>query len=191
MSDFRPSSLLRPGEFCLETPRLVLRTMRADDLDALLTIFGDPRVMAAFSSSPFTRKQMQGWLQRNLEHQAEHGFGLFAIIIKSHGTLIGNCGLEMMEIDGATCAELGYDIRSDYWNRGIATEAATTVRDYAFQTLNLPRLISLIRVGNQASKRVAEKIGMHHSTDYAGDNRQYWRYELAQQRGEASSRPVH
>ncbi|MGC9399715.1 MAG: GNAT family N-acetyltransferase [Anaerolineae bacterium] len=50
-----------------------------------------------------------------------------------------------------------YDVRSAYWNRGLATEAATAVRTFAFETLHLPRLISLIRT---ASRRVAEKVGM-------------------------------
>ncbi len=44
--------------------------------------------------------------------------------------------------------ELGYDFRSDYWNQGFATEAAIAVRDYAFKTIQLPGLISLIRIGN-------------------------------------------
>jgi RimJ/RimL family protein N-acetyltransferase len=56
--------------------------------------------------------------------------------------------------------ELGYDLRSDQWGRGLATEAATAVRDFAFDVLGLPRLVSLIRVSNDASRRVAEKVGM-------------------------------
>ena len=107
----------------LETARLQLRPMTPDDLDALLRIFTDPSVMAAFSTPPFDRAQMQRWLQRNLEHQAEHGYGLFALILKETGELIGDCGLEHMQVDGVSQAELGYDLRSDYWHRGLATEA--------------------------------------------------------------------
>ena len=141
----------------LETKRLILRPMLETDLDALLLIFTDVKVMVAFNHPPFTREQMQGWLQRNLNHQNEFGYGLFSIILKETGELIGDCGLEQMEDQGA--AELGYDFRRDFWNQGYATEAAVAVRDYAFDVLELPRLISLIRVGNLASKRVAEKVG--------------------------------
>jgi RimJ/RimL family protein N-acetyltransferase len=55
---------------------------------------------------------------------------------------------------------LSYDLRSDYWHQGLAIESATVVRDYAFKTLKLPRLVSLIRKGNEASRRVAERVGM-------------------------------
>jgi RimJ/RimL family protein N-acetyltransferase len=152
--------------------------MQPDDFDALLTIFTDPGVMASFGGQPFTPAQMQQWLQRNLDHQAEHGYGLFSVIHKASGQLIGNCGLERMEMEGQVVAELGYDFRSDVWNQGFATEAASAVRDYAFETLGLPRLISLIRVGNRASQRVAEKIGMAQEAEFERHGIRYWRYAL-------------
>lgn len=163
----------------LETPRLVLRPMQASDMDALLCIFTDPHVMAAFDSPPFDRAQMARWLQRNLDHQAEHGYGLFSVMLKTNGILIGDCGLEIVDVDGARVAELGYDFRSDYWRQGYATEAAMAVRDYAFGALHLPRLISLIRIGNVASQRVAEKIGMEHLSEFTRYGYQYWKYGMA------------
>jgi len=162
----------------LETSRLRLRLMRADDGDALLAIFADPKVMAAFHMPPFDRTQMMQWVQRNLDHQATHGYGLFSVLFKANGLLIGDCGLELMEVEGADVAELGYDFRSDYWKQGYATEAAQAVRDYAFQHLHLPRLISLIRVGNIPSRRVAEKIGMRWVGEIRRYGQQYWQYRL-------------
>ncbi len=162
----------------LNTSRLQLRLMQPSDVDHLLHIFADPRVMAAFAEAPFNHEQMERWLQRNLDHQAQYGYGLFAVILKSNGLLIVDCGLEHMQLDGIPAAELGYDFRSDYWNQGYATEAATAVRDYAFQTLGLPQLISLIRVGNRASQRVAEKIGMRCVTEITRFNVRYWQYAL-------------
>src|SRR6185369_7888081 len=160
----------------LETKRLILRPMLETDLDALLRIFTDLKVMAAFNHPPFTHEQMRRWLQRNLDHQKQYGYGLFSVILKSTGELIGDCGLEQMEDQGA--AELGYDFRSDFWNQGYATEAAVTVRDYAFQVLKLPHLISLIRVGNLASKRVAEKVGMTLAEEFTRYDIRYLKYSL-------------
>lgn len=160
----------------LETKRLLLRPMLETDFDALLRIFTDLKVMAAFSHPLFTHEQMRHWLQRNLDHQNQYGYGLFSVILKETGELIGDCGLEQMEDQGA--AELGYDFRSDFWNQGYATEAAMTVRDYAFQVLKLPRLISLIRVGNLASKRVAEKVGMTLAEEFTRYDIRYWKYSL-------------
>ena len=142
--------------FRLETERLILREMRAEDATELLAVFGDPKVMAAFAAAPFDAERMRAWVDRNLRHQAAHGYGLFSIVHREDGAVIGDCGLEHIDIG----AELGYDLRSDYWGRGLATEAAAAVRDFAFRDLGLTRVISLIRVGNDASERVARKIGM-------------------------------
>jgi RimJ/RimL family protein N-acetyltransferase len=161
--------------------------MRAEDYDALLTIFTDPKVMAAFDSTPFTHGQMQQWLDRNLDHQKRYGFGLFSVLRIENGVLIGNCGLEVMRVGGEDVAELGYDFRSDYWNQGYATEAAITVRNYARHQLLLPQLISLIRVGNNRSQRVAEKIGMSHTASFTRGAIEYWQYALQFSRGQVAS----
>lgn len=160
----------------LETKHLILRPMLETDFDALLLIFTDAKVMASFNHPPFTHAQMQHWLQRNLDHQNQFGYGLFSVILKGTEELIGDCGLEQMEDQGA--AELGYDFRSEFWNQGYATEAAVAVRDWAFHTLRLPKLISLIRVGNLASKRVAEKVGMTLAEEFTRHDIRYWKYSL-------------
>jgi RimJ/RimL family protein N-acetyltransferase len=167
-----------PALTTIETARLRLRPMRGDDYDALLEIFTDPMVMASFGGELFTPAQMQGWLDRNLAHQAQFGYGLFSVIRKADGRLIGDCGLEQMTVDARVVAELGYDFRSDVWNHGFATEAACAVRDFAFTELQLPQLISLIRVGNLASRRVAEKVGMQLATEPERYGIRYWQFAL-------------
>lgn len=165
------------NQFRLETKRLILRPMLEADFDGLYRIFSDSVVMASFGGDLFSREQMAGWLKRNLDHQNEFGYGLFSVILKETDELIGDCGLEQMEDMGG--AELGYDFRSDVWNQGYATEAALAVRSYAFETLKLPRLISLIRVGNAASRRVAEKVGMTLVEEFSRHEIRYWKYALA------------
>ena len=162
----------------IETPRLLLRPMRPDDCGDLLMTFADPRVMAAFSAEPFGQAEMTRWIARNIGHQERYGYGLFSIIHKADRRLIGDCGLEHRDVGGAREVELGYDLRSDYWNRGLATEAAQAVRDYAFGVLLLPRLISLVRQGNVASARVAEKVGMRQDAEITQGGTRYWVYVL-------------
>jgi RimJ/RimL family protein N-acetyltransferase len=162
----------------LETTRLYLRLMELSDLEGLLKIFGDPKVMESFGKAPFNRKQMKSWMDRNLEHQNLYGYGLFSTILKSNGILIGDCGLEHIEVKGEKVAELGYDFRSDYWNQGFATEAAIAVRDFAFNEVKLPHLISLIQMGNKASRRVSEKIGMHCEAEIILNGISYWKYSI-------------
>lgn len=169
--------MLNASNLHLETERLILRPMRESDFDALYLIFTDLNVMAAFDHDPFTREQMQRWIDRNLDHQKEFGYGLFSVILKGTGALIGDCGLEQM--DDMNAAELGYDFRSDVWHQGYATEAAIAVRDYAFEVLRLPKLISLIRAGNLASKRVAEKVGMSLAEEFTRYGIRYWKYAMS------------
>jgi ribosomal-protein-alanine N-acetyltransferase len=158
----------------IETERLRLRPMVRDDRDDLLAVFSDPLVMAAFGAPPFGPAEMDRWVARNLQHQADHGYGLFTVLLKETSAVIGDCGLERMDVGD----ELGYDLRSDHWNRGLATEAAIAVRDHAFGTLGLPRLVSLIRVGNQASRRVAEKVGMRLVEGSQRGGTAYWVFGL-------------
>ncbi len=65
------------------------------------------------------------------------------------------------------------DFRSDYWGRGLATEAAA-VRDFAFHRLGLDRVINPIRLENAASRRVAEKIGMTRAKEIRRGDQVYW-----------------
>ena len=149
----------------METERLFLRQMTAQDTGELLGIFSDARVMASFGGVLFDESRMEVWVRRNLTHQEKYGYGLFSVILKSEGRLIGDCGLEHMEIEGKPEVELGYDFRSDYWGQGYATEAAIAVRELAWSKIGLSRLISLIRPSNLASIRVSEKIGMTKERD--------------------------
>lgn len=165
----------------LESERLTLRPMTIDDAGPLLAVFTDPRVMASFGGGSFDREQMEHWVGRNLAHQDEHGYGLFTIVHRGDGVIIGDCGLEHMDLDGSAEIELGYDVRSDYWGRGLATEAAAAVRDHAFGVLGVERLVSIIRPDNRASVRVAEKIGMTHERDLARGEVAYRLYSIARE----------
>jgi RimJ/RimL family protein N-acetyltransferase len=172
----------------IETGRLTLRKMTLDDTDDLLSVFSDPRVMQSFGGELFDRVQMERWVRRNLAHQEQYGFGLFSVILRAEQLLVGDCGLERMEVGGEPEVEIGYDIRSDYWGRGIATEAAAAVRDFAFGRLRLPRVVSLIRPDNVASRRVSEKIGMAKEKEIIRGGQPYWVYALS--RGEERSGPT-
>jgi [ribosomal protein S5]-alanine N-acetyltransferase len=163
------------------TPRLLLRPIREDDVEALLGVFGDAMVKAAFGSEPFERAQMERWVLSNLEHQEQYGYGLFSVILRESGLLIGDCGFEWMELDGEAQVEFGYDFCSDYWGRGLATEAAAAARAYAFLELGLPGLVSVIRHGNHASFRMAEKIGMRLQKEIERYGQGYWLYGLSRE----------
>ena len=150
----------------LETERLVLRQFRLSDADAMNRVFGDTEVMR-FGDGVKTHEWVKDWIRRSLEnHQPESRIGPLAGIEKRTKETVGYCGLFYFpDVFGQPETEIGYRLVRPYWGRGYATEAAKSVRDYAFNTLRLPRLISMIDPQNVASIRVAEKLGMRYEKD--------------------------
>lgn len=143
----------------LETSRLRLREFRRNDADALALVISDPETMR-FYPAPFDRAGVEQWIERNLRRYAEYGHGLWGMVLKSTGELIGDCGLTFQDVDGIDELEIGYHVRRDLWGQGLATEAARACRDYGFGRLSAEKIISLIRPENLPSRRVAEKNGM-------------------------------
>jgi [ribosomal protein S5]-alanine N-acetyltransferase len=113
-----------------------------------------------FSLGPYTREQTQAVLQKFLSWNQAGLPSQFAVIFRRNNELIGYCGFLHQQVDGRNEIEIGYRLHPDYWNKGLATEAAQSVRDHAFADLKLPRVISLIHPDNLPSHRVAEKNGM-------------------------------
>jgi len=89
------------------------------------------------------------------------GFGPYAVMEQSSRAVIGYCGLFFFaDVNGQPEVEVGYRLARAKWGHGYATEAAQAVRDYAFQTLGIKRLIAIIDPANHASIRVAHKLGI-------------------------------
>lgn len=143
----------------LETPRLLLRQPGIDDLDAMHSYLGDPKTMLHYPI-PFSRDFVQQGIEKNLERFKMLGYGLFGVLLKETGELIGDCGLVWQDLDTGSELEVGYHFRRDHWNRGYATEAARACIDFAFEHTDAEQVISLIRPENIASRRVAEKNGL-------------------------------
>jgi [ribosomal protein S5]-alanine N-acetyltransferase len=143
----------------LQTQRLALREFELEDADALAGVLSDPETMRYYPMS-FDHAAVVDWILCNRTRYANDGYGLWAMILKSTGDLIGDCGLARQSVDGVDEIEIGYHVRRDLWGRGYGAEAAQGCRDYAFANLKVHRLISLIRPENLASCRVAEKNGM-------------------------------
>jgi [ribosomal protein S5]-alanine N-acetyltransferase len=158
-SKFAISSSLISCMAVLETSRLVLRPFGEKDVDLLAELMAN-RDFMRFSLGPYTREQTQTVLDKILSWNRAGLPSQFAIIMRSNDTLIGYCGFFHQQVDETNEIEIGYRLHPDYWNQGLATEAATAVRDHAFGDLKLRRVISLIHPDNVASRRVAEKIGM-------------------------------
>jgi len=143
----------------LETERLLLREMAPDDLGELSEILGDSETMR-FYPHPFNRDEAAGWIEWCRRSYRDHGYGLWALILKDTGEFVGDCGLTLQDVDGEKLVEVGYHVKKIHWRKGLATEAALACRDYAFAVVGVDRLIALVRVENAPSAGVARKLGM-------------------------------
>lgn len=143
----------------LETERLALRRLEETDFDALAAILQDPQVMYAYEHG-FSVEEVRQWLDRQLARYAKYGFGLWAMIEKASGDLIGQCGVTMQDWNGREVPEIGYNLRRDKWHQGFAIEAARACKEYAFTVLGFREVYSIIRENNLPSQRVALRNGM-------------------------------
>jgi RimJ/RimL family protein N-acetyltransferase len=144
----------------LETERLKLREFTHGDLDELAAMVGDDGQMT-FYPRPKTREEASAWISRNLDLYKEYGFGFWLVESLVTSEFLGYCGIRPLTLEGASETEIGWHTEKTSWNQGIATEAATAVRDFAYRRFGSSQLVAIIHPNHIASRRVAEKIGMH------------------------------
>lgn len=142
------------NSLALESARLVLRTPRLSDADAIVALADNRKIaeMTALIPHPYGRADAEAWIAM----APAAGDVTFAVTRQIDGALVGACGYAR---NGAAEPELGYWIGEPYWNAGFATEAVQAVIDYAFANAGLEAITSSCRVVNAASRRVLEKCG--------------------------------
>lgn len=150
----------------IETNRLILRTFEERDIDPMILIDQDPKV-CEFLPSIGNRDKTTQSIHKFITHYRDHGFSLYAVELKSTGEMIGWCGLMIpaFEAHFMPAVEIAWRLASQHWNHGYATEAAKAVLQYAFEQLKLNEVVSLTVPDNIRSRRVMEKIGLHHNSN--------------------------
>ena len=161
----------------LETKRLLLRRLEAEDFDALFALYSDPEVRRYFPEGTLTREETWEELVWFLNGHPQHPqLGLWATIYKPTGEFIGRCGLLPWTIDGQFEVEVAYMLQRDFWGQGLATEAGQGIVRYAREQIGLTRLICLIDHNNIASQRVAANLGMAFEKEGMDDKGPYVLY---------------
>ena len=143
----------------IETSRLILREMILEDCEVLAEVLCDPKAMHHYPKA-FSLEEVSAWVERNQARYRNDGHGLWTVVIKETGEVIGDCGLTYQHVDGVDELEIGYHIIPKFWNLGYATEAAAACCKFAFENLSAKRAISWMNPENYASRRVAEKNGL-------------------------------
>jgi len=143
----------------LETARLLLRPLGAEDAPALLAIFGDPEVMRYWSTPPWTSPDDALAMVRRARESATEGTALrLGVVRRVDGALVGTCTLFDL-VASSRRAELGYALARSAWGQGYAREAVGALLDHGFGAMGLHRVEADVDPRNAASARLLERLG--------------------------------
>jgi RimJ/RimL family protein N-acetyltransferase len=140
----------------VETPRLILRVPRVEDLDPMSEMMADAET-AKFIGGAAPRSVTWRALMTMIGAWHAHGFAMFSVFEKATGRWVGRLGPWMPE--GWPGPEVGWTIVRDCWGRGYAPEGATAATNWAFDHLGWTHVIHSIDPANVASQVVARKLG--------------------------------
>lgn len=147
----------------VETPRLVLTKPTPADLAELEAMHTDPRVMATLGGL-LSPEELQERHRQYFAFWERDGFGWW-IARTFDGQFVGRGGLRRGRIEGQDVVELGYGLVPPFWGRGLATELVQESVRVGFDVLGIPDLVCFALPGNQASRRVMEKVGFRFERD--------------------------
>jgi len=144
----------------IETQRLTLREIRADDAAFILELVNDPAWLRFIGDKKVkTLEEARGYIERGPRAlYARHGFGLWLVEVKAEGVPAGICGLVKRET--LADVDIGFAFLPRHRARGYAREAAEATLDYARRVLGLTRIVAIASPDNERSSRLLEKIGL-------------------------------
>jgi RimJ/RimL family protein N-acetyltransferase len=143
----------------LETERLVLTQLGAEDVAELIAMYQNRRVTRHITATGTrTRDETEAFLGRMLEHWRTHGYGYLVVRVRGEARIAGGCGLMNLTPDAGP--ELGYVLDEPAWGKGFATELGKRMLIWAFDELGLQRVTALVAPENDGSLRVLRKLGM-------------------------------
>lgn len=149
----------------IKTERLVLRQWRKEDLEPFAKLNADPKVREFFPGL-MSCEECERSIKLMSDHITRCGWGFWAVSLIETDEFIGFIGLEDVYFQAhfTPAVEIGWRLAFDYWGKGYATEGAKAALAYGFETLNLDEIVSFTTVQNMRSRRIMEKIGMHHNS---------------------------
>lgn len=155
----------------LESERLLVRTLRQDDLsDYHGLVYSDEEVCRFYSGEPMSLDEAREHLSYRILEAQYSDFQRWAIERKKDGQFIGIVGLEAgpnfwyrFKNDpeptyNTVEVEMSFALGRAYWGKGFATEACACTIEYAFSELKIPRLLGGFALGNTRSQRLHERL---------------------------------
>jgi RimJ/RimL family protein N-acetyltransferase len=144
----------------LETDRLVLRRLSAEDAEFILELLNQPSFLRYIGDKGVrTSEDAVNYIQTGPQASYEQfGFGLYLVELKGSGVSIGMCGL--IKRDSLPDVDVGFAFLPDYWSQGYAFEAAAAVMNYGREAFGLKRIVAITSLDNVASIKLLEKVGL-------------------------------
>jgi [ribosomal protein S5]-alanine N-acetyltransferase len=169
-------------KYIIETPCLWLREYTSEDAADVLRLNSDADLMR------FANKKPAASLDEALDNIAvfqkqyvEHGYGRWAVILKTTGEHVGYCGLKYRNAEAdprRDFTDIGYRFERPHWKSGFATEAARACLEYGFETLDLQRIVGCAPIENKPSIRVLERIGLQFYSHFLLEDKPTAWYQL-------------
>lgn len=139
----------------LETERCLVREITTEDVTRLYEIYADPAITSYIEALYADETAERSYIRDYIDNvYGFFGYGMWIVINKADGQLIGRAGIEPKE----DFAELGYVIAREYQNQGYATEVCRAILTYAAERLSLPEVYVRVQKENAASLRICEKL---------------------------------
>ncbi|MDZ4707023.1 MAG: GNAT family N-acetyltransferase [Saprospiraceae bacterium] len=144
----------------LKTERLILREVEITDGPFILVLYNTPDFIRFIGDRQIADLQKaEDYIQEKLiRSYAVNGYGLYGMLLKSSGELIGICGL--VKRSEASPPDIGFSILPAHYRQGYTLEAARAVLEYAHKELKLNKVLGLVHPENQASIALLKKIGI-------------------------------
>lgn len=155
------------SSYTISTERLGLREWLEADLQSFSEMNKDVEVMKYFPKT-LDENESYEMVQGMKMHFKKNGFGLFAVENKLTGKFIGFTGFAIPSFDSyfTPCIEIGWRYQKEFWNRGLATEAAKACLEYGFDILGFTRVLSFTSAINSNSIKVMKRIGMRKAGEF-------------------------
>lgn len=141
-----------------ETERLIIREITKADVPRLYELYAEEEITRYMESLFPTLQEEEEYTENYIKNVYQfYGYGIWVLIEKASGKLIGRAGLEYH--DDFEGLELGFMLGKEYWHRGYAYEACQAVLAYGVEELEQQSYRALVHIENEASQKLCERLG--------------------------------
>jgi ribosomal-protein-alanine N-acetyltransferase len=145
----------------LETERSCIRQLQESDFEGYFLLENNPAVMRYISGKPRSREEARlRFAKQRLEYPRDPGFGMWAITLKGTQQIIGTACLNF--IKDTSIRQIGYKLSPSAQGKGFATEIASALLQYGFESCGLQQISAVCDPQNKASEKVMQKAGLEY-----------------------------